>query len=110
MKQRLTTGNGNNRSTALFYCINAFLNGKTLIKDFRRLVNFTAALTAQVALKERFEHQHQRVMLVALQGLSENVFTESSYLNCRNCQGLNLISAAWGRVVFIQLPFCLRRL
>ncbi len=45
------------------------------------VVHFAAALAAQVAAKERLEHQHQWKAFLVLQYLTDNILSDTGLLN-----------------------------
>ena len=73
MEQRLAAGDGDHGRAALFDGAEALLGRELLFEDVGRILHLAAAGAGQVAAEERLEHEHQRIALVAVEPLLEDV-------------------------------------
>ena len=73
MQQRLAAGDRHHGRAALFDRGEALLGRELLLEDVRRILHLAAAGAGQVAAEERLQHEHQRIALVALEPVLEDV-------------------------------------
>ncbi len=91
MQQRLAAGDGDHGRAALFDGGEALLGRELLFEDVRRILHLAAAGAGQVAAEERLKHEHQRIALVALEPLLEDIGGNRPHLgdwNCHSCLSL----------------------
>ena len=84
MQQRLAAGDRDDGSAALVDRFHALLVRQALVQDLVGVIDLAAAGARQVAAKQRLEHEHQRVALVALEVLTHDVRADARLLQERN--------------------------
>ena len=85
VEERLAAGDAHHGSAALVDGLHALRHAQVLLEDVRRVLDLAAPCARQVAAEERLEHQHQGIVLVPAQTLSENVRGNGPHLGNRDC-------------------------
>ena len=67
VNQRLAAGNGDDGRAAFVDRAQCVLDAHSLLQDLLRIVDLAAAGTGEIALEQRFQHEHQGIALVAAQ-------------------------------------------
>ncbi len=65
--QGFAAGNGHDGRAALVHRLQGVLDADPLLQDLLRIVDFAAAGAGEIALEQGFQHQHERIALVAAQ-------------------------------------------
>src|SRR5262245_22451747 len=73
MDQRFATWNCNHRGATFIHRIKALLNRQALVQDRIRIVDLAAASTSEIAAKQGFQHQNERIALAAPYLLSKEI-------------------------------------
>ncbi len=102
MDQRFTARDRDHRCAALVHRAQRVLDAHSLPQDVLRMVDLAAAGTGQVALEERLQHQHERVVLVTPEFTVEQVQPDAEFLNQRDAH-----ARAPGREA-TSVPYCCR--
>src|SRR5262249_5145413 len=89
VNERLAARNRHDRSAALVHRLERVLDGHALAQDLVRIVALAAARAGEIALEQRLEHQHERIALIALELLLEDVARDAVGLNQRNTHRLS---------------------
>src|SRR5690606_33818118 len=71
--QRLAARDRDDGRAALVDRAKRILDAHALFQNIRRIIDFSAAGASEIALEERLEHQHERIALIALELLLEDV-------------------------------------
>src|SRR5579875_144325 len=72
-QERLTARNRDDGGTALLDCRHRLLDRHAPAQDVVRMLDLAAARAGEVALEQRLERQHQRILLAPAQPLGEDV-------------------------------------
>ncbi len=83
VQERLSTRDRHDRRATIVHGIKAFLDAQTLVQDFVGIVDFAATGASQVAPKQRFQHENQRIPFTAKHMLFGNIGTDISFLQQR---------------------------
>jgi hypothetical protein len=67
VNQRLSAGNGHDGRAAFVDRPQRVFDADPLLQDFLRVVDFPATGAGEIALEQRFQHEHERIALVAAQ-------------------------------------------
>ena len=84
VEQRFAARNGNHRSTALIHCAEALLGCEVRAENLRGLLNLAAPSAGEIAAKERLQHQHQRIPVVAPHPLRQHMPHNGDHLSDRH--------------------------
>ena len=84
MHQRLAAGNAHDRRAAFIDRAETLLGSQVLLQDVRRILNLAAAGAGEIAAKQRLEHQHERILLAALELLADDVRRDRPHLRYRS--------------------------
>jgi hypothetical protein len=85
VNQRLAAGDRHHRGAAFVGGVPAFLRRHAAIEDGVGIVDLAAADAGEVAAKQRFQHQHQRIALPAHQLLFHQITADADFLEERYC-------------------------
>ena len=92
MQQRLAPRNGDHGGSTFVDRLETLFRGEVSTQDVGGILNFPAARAGQIAAKEWFQHQNQRISFDAPQLLAEDITCDSPHLRNRHTHSNNSVT------------------